>query len=132
MYTELLRIRREHRVLTDPTAQQHVSIVGDTVFVVRSVPDATASLVFNFCGDSVDHPAPDPADAVVFDSEDPRWRSEGPDTSDPATIASVVAPACRSPEPPPPLRAPHVCVTNSGGTGHRNLNTNGCWPPGHR
>jgi maltooligosyltrehalose trehalohydrolase len=86
MYTELLRIRREHRVLTDPDAQQHVSFVDDALFVVRSTPGATASLVFNFSDGSLEHPAPDPADAVVFDSEDPRWRSDGPDTSDPATI----------------------------------------------
>ncbi len=89
MYTELLRIRREHPVLTDPAAQQHVSIVGDTMFVVRSLPDVTASLVFNFSGDSLEHPAADPADAIVFDSDDPRWRGDHPDAgpADTATIA---------------------------------------------
>ncbi len=87
LYTELLRIRREHPVLTDPAAQQHVSIVGDTMFVVRSLPGATASLVFNFSSDPVAHPAPDPAGAIVFDSEDARWRGAGADLgADPATI----------------------------------------------
>jgi maltooligosyltrehalose trehalohydrolase len=89
MYTELLRIRREHPVLTDPAAQQHVSIVGDTMFVVRSLPDVTASLVFNFSGDSPEHPAPDAADTSVFDSDDPRWCGDHPDAgpTDTATIA---------------------------------------------
>ena len=89
MYTELLRIRREHPVLTDPAAQQHVSIVGDTMFVVRSLPDVTASLVFNFSGDSLEHPAADPAAAIVFDSDDPRWSGDHPDAApaDTATIA---------------------------------------------
>ncbi len=83
MYTELLRIRREHRVLTDPSAQQHVSIVDDTLVVVRSSPDATASLVLNFCGESLDHPAPDPAAAIVFGTDDERWGGAG---IDPTTI----------------------------------------------
>jgi maltooligosyltrehalose trehalohydrolase len=89
MYTELLRIRREHPVLTDPTVQQRVSIVGDTMFVVRSTPDLTASLVFNFSGSSLEHPAPDPAGDTVFDSDDPRWCGDVPDASPaaPATIA---------------------------------------------
>jgi maltooligosyltrehalose trehalohydrolase len=89
MYTELLRIRREHPVLTDPTVQQRVSIVGDTMFVVRSTPDLTASLVFNFSGSSLEHPAPDPAGGTVFDSDDPRWCGDVPDASPaaPATIA---------------------------------------------
>ncbi len=84
MYTELLRVRREHPVLTDPAAQQHVSIVGNAMFVVRSIPTATASLVFNFSGEPVEHPAPDRSDAIVFDTEDPRWRGAG---SELATIA---------------------------------------------
>ena len=96
MYTELLRLRREHPVLTDPAAQQHVSIVGDTMFVVRSVPGATASLAFNFSGDSLDHPAPDPADAIVFDSDDPRWRGDHADT-DWAPTASTASTATIAP-----------------------------------
>ncbi len=87
MYTELLRLRREHPVLTDPAAQQHVSIMGDTMFVVHSTPDATASLVLHFSGESLDHPAPDPAGSIVFDSDDPRWVGSGvDDRADPATI----------------------------------------------
>jgi maltooligosyltrehalose trehalohydrolase len=77
MYTELIGLRRERPILTDPDAQQHVSFVDDAVFVVRSLPGTTASLVFNFCGDGFEHPAPDPADDVVFDSNDERWGGAG-------------------------------------------------------
>ena len=81
MYTELLRVRRDYPVLTDPAAQQHVSIVGDTVFVVRSTPTATASLIFNFSDEQVEHPAPDPGDTIVFDSDDQRWGGRGYEAS---------------------------------------------------
>jgi len=81
MYTELLRIRREFPVLTDPAAQQQVSIVGDTVFVVRSTPTATASVIFNFSGDQIEHPAPDPTDTIVFDTDDERWGGHGFDAT---------------------------------------------------
>ncbi len=77
MYTELIRLRREHPVLNDADAQQHVSFVDDTMSVVRSLSGTTASMVFNFSADTVDHPAPDPADAVVFDSDDERWQGPG-------------------------------------------------------
>jgi hypothetical protein len=77
MYTELLRVRRGFSVLTDQTAQQHVSIVGDTVYVVRSTPTTTASLIFNFSSARVEHPAPDDADTIVFDTDDERWRGNG-------------------------------------------------------
>jgi hypothetical protein len=63
-----------------------VSFVDDALFVVRSTPGATASLVFNFSDGSLEHPAPDPADAVVFDSDDPRWGSGEVGAADPATI----------------------------------------------
>ncbi len=77
MYTELLRLRRVHPILTDPGAQQHVSLLDDALFVVRSLPGRTASLVFNFSADGVDHPAPDPTDDIVFDSDDVRWGGSG-------------------------------------------------------
>ena len=64
-------------MLTDPAAQQHVSIVDDAVFVVRSLPGITASLSFNFSDAAVQHPAPDPADAIVFDTGDERWGGNG-------------------------------------------------------
>ena len=47
------------------------------MFVVRSMPGTTASLALNFSPDGVDHPAPDPADAVVFVSDDPKWGGPG-------------------------------------------------------
>ncbi len=77
MYRELIRVRRTHPILTDPASQQHVSCVDDVVFVVRSMPGTTASLALNFSPAGVDHPAPDPADAVVFDSDDERWGGPG-------------------------------------------------------
>jgi glycosidase len=76
MYTELIRLRREHPILTDPEAQQHVSFVDDTMSVVRSLPGTTAAMVFNFSPEAIDHPSPDP-DAVVFDSDDERWQGPG-------------------------------------------------------
>jgi len=77
MYTELLRVRRDAPVLTDPGAQQHVSIVGDTIFVVRSTPTATASLIFNFSPQPVEHPAPTASDEIVFDTDDLQWGGTG-------------------------------------------------------
>jgi maltooligosyltrehalose trehalohydrolase len=77
MYTELLRIRREHPVLTDHAAEQRVSIVGGAVLVVRSLPGATASLVFNFSDTRFDQSTTEPAGAVVFDSNDERWGGPG-------------------------------------------------------
>ncbi len=88
MYTELLRIRREYPVLTDPTAQQRVSTVGDSIVVVRSTPAGTASLIFNFSGEPVMHPAPDPTEPVVFDTDDARWGGDG---HAPATIGAWAA-----------------------------------------
>ncbi len=85
MYTELLRIRRDNPVLTDHAAQQHVSIVGDTIFVVRSTNAATASVIFNFSGERIRHPAPDPADTIAFDTDDERWGGSG---SEPTTIGA--------------------------------------------
>ena len=58
-----------------------MSIVGDTVFVVRSTLTATASLIFNFSNEQVEHPAPDPADTIVFDSDDQRWGGRGYEAS---------------------------------------------------
>ncbi len=80
LYTELLRLRREHPVLTDPSVQQHVSIVDNAVFVVRSLPDVTASLSFNFSALAVQDTAPDHSD-VVFDSDDERWGGPGTDAA---------------------------------------------------
>jgi maltooligosyltrehalose trehalohydrolase len=79
MYTELLRVRREHPVVTDPNAQQHASIVGNMFSVIRSIGTTSASLVFNFSADVVDHPAPDPTDSIVFDTDDERWGGPGYD-----------------------------------------------------
>ena len=88
MYTELLRIRREHTILTDPAAQQHVSVVGDTVMVVRSTTTATASLTLHFADAAITHPAPDAPDAIVFDSDAPQWGGPG---FDPATLGAWTA-----------------------------------------
>ena len=77
MYTELLRLRRSHPVLTDPGARQDVSFVDGAVFVVRSSSGETASLVFNFSNGVVDDRTSDSADDVVFDSADVRWGGTG-------------------------------------------------------
>jgi maltooligosyltrehalose trehalohydrolase len=77
LYTELLRLRRELSVLTDPAAQQHVSVVGDTILVMRSTSQTTATLAFHFGPSAVEHPAPDPVDAIAFDSDDERWGGPG-------------------------------------------------------
>jgi len=77
MYTELLRIRREHAVLTDSAAHQRVSIVDDVVSIVRSIPGVTATLVLNFSAGAFDHPAPGAIDTIVFDSDDERWAGPG-------------------------------------------------------
>lgn len=76
MYTELLRVRRDEPILTDPAAQQHVSVVGDAVLVVRSTPSATATLKLNFSADATADPIPGDAPAV-FDSDDVRWGGPG-------------------------------------------------------
>ncbi len=77
LYSELLRVRREHPVLTDPAARQEVTIVDDAVVAVRSLPGVTASLVFNFSADGLDRGASDSGDEVIFDSDDPRWGGPG-------------------------------------------------------
>jgi maltooligosyltrehalose trehalohydrolase len=77
MTAELVRVRREHPVLTDPRAQQRVSFAGETLVVVRSAGGATASLVFNFSAEAVDRPVSDHGATVVFDSADERWGGAG-------------------------------------------------------
>ena len=81
MYSELLRIRRNHPVLTDPTARQEVSVVDDVMLVVRSTPAATASLTFNFSPVAVERPAPGPESVIVFDTDDVRWGGAGQDST---------------------------------------------------
>jgi len=81
MYTELLRVRREQNVLTDPAAQQHVSIVGQAIVVERSLGDTTASIIFNVSADTVEHPAPELLHDIVFDTDDERWGGNGTDHS---------------------------------------------------
>jgi maltooligosyltrehalose trehalohydrolase len=77
MYTELLRIRRDHPVLTDPDARQHVAFDRDVVSVVRSVAGATATIVLNFSADASELHAAAADDAIVFDSDDPTWGGPG-------------------------------------------------------
>ncbi len=83
MCTELLRLRREHPVLTDPDADQQVTTVGHTVFVERSVPGATASLVLNLSPDPVTtragstEPTSGGSGEIRFDSDDGRWGGSG-------------------------------------------------------
>jgi hypothetical protein len=81
MYTELLRIRRAHPVLTDPSARQEVTVVDDTLRVVRSTPAVTASLVLNFSPQPVERT--DTTDSILFDADDARWGGPG---LDPGTV----------------------------------------------
>ncbi|WP_420451909.1 malto-oligosyltrehalose trehalohydrolase [Ilumatobacter sp.] len=66
-YRELIRLRRRHRVLTDPSARHVVRLAGDVVVVERELDGARSTLVLNYGAE------PDPTDrtsagAVVFDS----------------------------------------------------------------
>ncbi len=90
--TELLRLRRQHGALTDPSANQQVSMVDDMMFVVRSTPEVTATLMFNFSGDGADVPDPGSADEVVLDTSDERWGGRGwsPDRMEPWSARLVV------------------------------------------
>jgi maltooligosyltrehalose trehalohydrolase len=81
MTTELLRLRREVAVLTDPTADQRVSVAGDVMTVERRAGGTTATLVFNFSADTVDGPADG---EVLFDTADERWSGTGASTAAPS------------------------------------------------
>lgn len=88
MCTELLRLRREHPVLTDPAADQQVSSVGAAVLVERSVPGTTARLVLNFSAEPVPFRTGDPRPGSghpAFDTDDSRWG--GTSASDGDTVA---------------------------------------------
>jgi maltooligosyltrehalose trehalohydrolase len=98
MYAELLHLRREVGLLTDPATTQHVTVVGDTMFVVRAGPAASASLVFNFSGSPVALREPGLAGDVVFDSHDVRWGGDG---WDPTILAPWSARLALLPTPSP-------------------------------
>lgn len=90
MCTELLRLRREHPVLTDPAADQQVSSVGAAVLVERSVPGTTARLVLNFSAEPVPFRTGDPRPGSghpAFDTDDSRWGGTSASTSDGDTVA---------------------------------------------
>ena len=71
LYTELLRLRRAHPVLTSAGAEHEVQRLGDVLVVRRSQDDVGVTLVFNLGPDPVAEPAVD--GEVVFDSTDPQW-----------------------------------------------------------
>ncbi len=65
-YTELLRLRRAHRVLTDPQAEQDVHEHSGVVVVRRRLADTTSCLILNFS----DRPHVDDTDGtIVLDSD---------------------------------------------------------------
>lgn len=74
MYAELLRLRREHEVLTSHHTPQEVSLDGDVMTVTRWGAHTTAKLCFNFSADPVGREA---EGAVVFDSDDHAWGGPG-------------------------------------------------------
>lgn len=93
MYTELLRIRRETPVLTDPDAEQQVLLDGAVLTVVRASASSVAVARFNFSDRPIDV-SPDVNDAgtfqtgpELFDSSAERWGGE------PAAAATVSTPA---------------------------------------
>jgi maltooligosyltrehalose trehalohydrolase len=77
MYTELLRIRCEQGVLTDPAAEQHVTVHDDVIVIARSTADTSATIVFNFSPHVTDLPAASADGITVFDSDDERWGGPG-------------------------------------------------------
>jgi maltooligosyltrehalose trehalohydrolase len=74
MYTELLRMRREHDVITSPDAPQEVSVDGPVLTVTRWGPYATAKICFNFSADPIGREA---EGEVVFDTDDHAWGGPG-------------------------------------------------------
>lgn len=74
LYTELLRLRREHGVLTAAEAPQEVTVDGSVMTVTRWGPHATAKLCFNFSDDLIGREA---EGAVVFDTDDHAWDGPG-------------------------------------------------------
>jgi maltooligosyltrehalose trehalohydrolase len=81
MYTELLRLRRDEPVLTDPGAEQQVLLDGSLLTVVRTSVTSVSVVRFNFSAASVDVDGTDvgvllDADAVRFDSSATAWGAE--------------------------------------------------------
>ncbi len=74
MYTELLRLRREHRVLTDPRASQTVESDATSITIKRDCDGVTARLVLGFGVDAIGGGEDD--HVATFDTDDPRWSGE--------------------------------------------------------
>lgn len=74
MYTELLRLRREHSVITARDAPQEVTLDDALMTVTRWGPHATAKLSFNFSADPIGREA---EGEVVFDTDDHAWGGPG-------------------------------------------------------
>lgn len=96
MYTELLRLRRDHPVVCDPATRRTVRVHDHTVVVHATAADGSRGLLAIHLGhEPVSVPAPEGA-AVVFDGADPVWRGEagtgrGSDTSGTVTVAPRTA-----------------------------------------
>ena len=75
MVIELLRLRCDHAVLTDPAAAQDVAVEASVIVVIRRLPDSTATVVMNFSSSEAAVPAAD--GGCVFDSADARWGGPG-------------------------------------------------------
>jgi maltooligosyltrehalose trehalohydrolase len=84
MYTELLRLRREHRVLTDPSANQSVESDATSITVQRESDGVIARLVMTFGGAPTDHDG-----VTTFDTDDPRWSGD-PLTADGRSFRAVL------------------------------------------
>lgn len=65
LYRALLRLRREHPILTDPAAEQDVDVTGPVMTVTRRLDGQMSVLTMNFGGDDVDDPTGDTGDIVL-------------------------------------------------------------------
>ncbi len=65
LYTTLLRVRRQHPVLTDPDAEQTVDLDGDLLVVTRTLGDATSALILNFGDEERNDDHTDTGDVVI-------------------------------------------------------------------
>ncbi len=69
LHTTLLAVRRDHRILTDPAAEQHVEVDGDLMVVTRRMDGVSSILTMNFGDTSRDDGSDLPV--VVDTSGDP-------------------------------------------------------------
>ncbi len=91
MHTELLRLRRTHKILTNPSATQVVELDSGVLTVTRWVGSATSVATFNFT-DAPNRPSPlGNGEHIVFDTGDTRWFGNEEQASIPVDIEAFGA-----------------------------------------